>query len=80
MGLIRSRIETGGANKVLDDAVEQVLYLYIEFADDLGISIREKSLTKAANLILRNHHFREGFPHVVSAIWTVRWLKRHSEY
>ena len=72
MGLTRSRIEAGGVNKVLDDAVEQVLCLYIDFADDLDISIREKSLTKVTNSILRNHYFRERSSCVVSAIWTAR--------
>ena len=72
MGLTRSRIEAGGVNKVLDDAAEQALCLYIEFADDLDISIREKSLTKVINLILRNHYFGKDSLYVVSAIWTAR--------
>jgi hypothetical protein len=51
-GRAYSRIAVGGANKALDDAAEQALCLYIDFADDLSISIREKSLTKAVNSIL----------------------------
>ncbi len=80
MRLLRSRIEVGGTNKTLDDAAEQALCLYIEFADDLGISIQEKSLTKAANSILRNHHSEEDPPRVVSTMWASRWFKRHPEY
>jgi Tc5 transposase DNA-binding domain len=79
-GKSNSRIEAGGANKVLDDAAEQALCLYIEFADDLGIPIRERSLTKAADSILRNRHSGKDPPRVVSAMWASRWLKRHPEY
>jgi hypothetical protein len=52
IGKSNSRIEAGGANKVLNDAAKQALCLYIKFADDLDISIRESSLTKAMNSIL----------------------------
>lgn len=68
MRLIGSWIKTGGVNKVLDDAVEQALCLYIEFADDLNILIREKLLTKTANSILRNRYFEEGSLRVISVI------------
>ena len=68
MRLTRSRIETGDVNKVLDDVVEQVLYLYIEFTDDLDISIREKLLTKTINLILRNYYFKKNSFYVISTI------------
>jgi Tc5 transposase DNA-binding domain len=42
--------------------------------------IREKSLSKTANSILRTRYNREGPPHTVSKIWALRWLKRHPEY
>jgi hypothetical protein len=38
-GLSRSRIDAGGADKALDDTAEEALCLYIEFADNTGISI-----------------------------------------
>jgi Tc5 transposase DNA-binding domain len=79
-GLSRSRIDAGGANKALDDAAEEALCLYIEFADDLGIPIREKTLVKAANSILRNHHVGDNPPRTVSNKWPSRWLKRHPEF
>jgi Tc5 transposase DNA-binding domain len=80
MGLSRSRIDAGGANKALDNAAKEALYPYIEYADDLGIPVREKTLVKAANSILRNRHFGEGPSRVVSDRWPSRWLKKHSEF
>jgi hypothetical protein len=55
-GLSSSRINAGGANKALDNAAEEALYLYIEFTDDLDISIRKKTLVKAANSMFRNRY------------------------
>jgi hypothetical protein len=51
-----SYIESGGANKASDDEAEQALCAYIDFAEDLGMPIREKSLSKTANSILRTRH------------------------
>jgi Tc5 transposase DNA-binding domain len=42
--------------------------------------IREKSLSKTANSILRTRQNREGPPHTVSKMWASRWLKRHPKY
>jgi hypothetical protein len=78
--LAESRIDAGGANKVLDDAAEQALCLHIDFADQLDIPIREKTLTKAANSILRNRHSGDSPRRVISAMWPSRWLNRHQEY
>jgi DDE superfamily endonuclease/Tc5 transposase DNA-binding domain len=79
-GRTQSRIDAGGTNKVLDDAAEHALCMYIDFADDLGIPIREKTLTKAANSILQNRRVGEDPPRVVSKMWASRWLARHPEY
>jgi Tc5 transposase DNA-binding domain len=57
-----------------------VLCAYIDFAEDLGMPIREKSLSKTANSILRTRYNREGPLHSVSKMWASRWLKRHPEY
>lgn len=54
LGRACSRIDAGGANEALNETAEQALCLYIDFADDLGIPVREQTLTKAANSILRN--------------------------
>jgi hypothetical protein len=51
-----SYIESGGANKVLDNKAEQALCAYIDFAEDLGVPIREKSLSKTVISILRTRH------------------------
>ncbi len=48
---LNRRIKTEDAGKVSDDTAEQALCLYVEFADDFSISIREFSLIKAANFI-----------------------------
>jgi hypothetical protein len=50
-GLSSSRIDAEGANKVLNNAAEEALYLYIKFIDNLDIFIRGKTLVKAANSI-----------------------------
>jgi Tc5 transposase DNA-binding domain len=42
--------------------------------------IREKSLSKTANSILRTRQNREGPLYTVSKMWALRWLKRHPEY
>ena len=65
-GLSCSRIDTEGVNKVLNDITEQVLCLYIEFADDLNIFIREKTLIKMTNFILRNRYIDDDPPRIVS--------------
>jgi Tc5 transposase DNA-binding domain len=74
-----SYIESGGANKALDDEAEQALCAYIDFAEDLGMPIREKSLSKTANSILRARQNREGPPRTVSKMWASRWLQWHPE-
>jgi Tc5 transposase DNA-binding domain len=79
-GLASSRIDAGGHNKVLDDAGEQALCLYIDLADEIGLPIREKTLVVAANAILRNHHSEDGPPRTVSKMWASRWLSRHPQY
>jgi hypothetical protein len=64
-----SRIDSGGTNKALNEAEEQALCLYIEFADNLDISIQEKTLTNAVNAILQNHHPNANSPSIVSKMW-----------
>jgi hypothetical protein len=48
--------KSGGANKALDDEAEQALCIYISFAEDLGMPIREESLSETAISILRTRH------------------------
>jgi Tc5 transposase DNA-binding domain len=68
-GRVFSKIDSGWANKALDEIEEQTLYMYIEFADDLGIPIYERTLTKTANSILRNHRPNANPPSTVSKMW-----------
>jgi DDE superfamily endonuclease/Tc5 transposase DNA-binding domain len=65
---------------VLDEAAEEAMCKYIDFADEVGIPLREKSLIIAANAILRNWHSGDGSPCTVSKMWPAHWLDRHSEY
>ena len=44
--------DSGGLNKRLNDDEDRTLCEYIDFADDIGLPIREKTLIVAANLIL----------------------------
>jgi hypothetical protein len=46
----------GGYNKRLINNEDKALYLYIDFAEDIGRSIREKTFMAVANLILRSHY------------------------
>jgi hypothetical protein len=46
----------GGHNKLLDEEEEAILRGYIDFCEDLGLPLREKSLPKTANNILRRRH------------------------
>jgi hypothetical protein len=71
-----SKIDTGGCNKVLSDAQEQALCLYIDRLDELGAPIRQHMLAKAANSILKD----TGIHRKVGPRKASRFLKRHSEY
>jgi DDE superfamily endonuclease/Tc5 transposase DNA-binding domain len=67
----------GGHNKRLNGDEDRVLCTYIDFADEIGLPIREKTLVVAANSILRNHY---PDPPILSKMWASRWLSRHPEY
>lgn len=43
-------------NKRLNYDEDQALYVYIDLADDIDLSIREKTLVMTINAILRNHY------------------------
>jgi hypothetical protein len=51
----------GGHNKRLTNDEDKALCLYINFAEDIGLLIREKTLVTAANSILRSH-YEDPFP------------------
>ena len=72
-----SLCDSGGYNKRLNDDEDRALCAYIDFADEIGLPIREKTLIIAANSILRNHY---PDPPPVSKMWASRWLSRHYEY
>jgi Tc5 transposase DNA-binding domain len=69
--------DNGGHNKHLNDEEDRALCAYIDFADEIGLSIREKTLIVAANSILRKHYPNSS---PVSKMWASRWLSRHPEY
>ena len=77
LGETGSLCDTGGFNKRLNDDEDRTLCEYIDFADDIGLPIREKTLIIAANSIIRKH--RPDAPSV-SKMWASRWLTRHPEY
>jgi Tc5 transposase DNA-binding domain len=79
-GTHRSKIEAGGQNKALDKAAERALYTYIDFTEDLRMSIREKALLNTANSILRFRYKGSGLPRKLSKIWPARWLRVHPKY
>jgi Tc5 transposase DNA-binding domain len=79
-GKALSYIDREAHNKVLNEAAERSLCLYIDLADEIGLPIREQTLVIAANAILRNHHSGDGPPRTVSKMWLSRWLSRHPEY
>jgi hypothetical protein len=61
-----SLCESGGHNKRLNDEEDCALCAYIDFADEIGLPIREKTLIMAANSILRKYYSNSP---PVSKIW-----------
>jgi hypothetical protein len=55
-GIAGPSYNKGGHNKRLINNEDKALYLYINFAEDIGLLIREKTLIAAVNSILRNHY------------------------
>jgi hypothetical protein len=51
-----SLCDSGGHNKRLNDEEDRALCAYIDFADEIGLPIREKTLIVAGNSILRKHY------------------------
>jgi hypothetical protein len=47
-----SLCDSGGHNKRLNDNEDRTLYAYIDFADKIGLPIRQKTLIVAANSTL----------------------------
>ena len=56
LGKALSLCDVGGHNKRLNDDEDCALCAYIDFTDEIGLPIREKTLVVAANSILRNHY------------------------
>lgn len=76
-GIAGPSYNKGGHNKRLTDDEDKALCLYINFAEEIGLPIREKTLVVAANAILQRHYEN---PPPVSQVWASRWLFRHPEY
>jgi hypothetical protein len=55
-GIAGPSYNKGGHNKRLTNDEDKALCLYIDFAEDIGLPIREKTLMAAANSILRSHY------------------------
>jgi Tc5 transposase DNA-binding domain len=72
-----SLCDNGGHNKCLNDEEDRALCAYIDFADEIGLPIREKTFIVAANSILRKHYSNSPS---ASKMWASRWLSRHPEY
>jgi hypothetical protein len=52
LGKALSSSNIGGHNRQLNDDKDRALYAYINFADEIGLLIREKTLVITANSIL----------------------------
>jgi len=66
----------GGHNKLLSEAQEEALTVYLDRCIFLGRPSKKRDLQAAVNSILRN----SGSEKIVSKIWTSRFLRRHPQY
>jgi hypothetical protein len=55
-GIAGPSYNKGGHNKRLTNDEDETICLYINFAENIGLLIHEKTLVAAANSILRNHY------------------------
>jgi len=80
-----SRSERGGTNRLLSEAEEAAVCLYLKRLDTIGTSTRVPMVTGCANRILEKRTRFSGSeestrPMKVGPTWTARFLKRHPEF
>jgi len=77
----QSRQDRPPTNRKLSEDQEEGLCQYLTGLDEIGIAPRYSHLNKYANSILaRSDDDPTSSPPTVSAAWTQRFLKRHSEF
>jgi len=77
----QSRQDRPPTNRKLSEDQEEGLCQYLTRLDEIGIAPRYSHLNKYANSILaRSHDDPTSSPPTVSAAWTQRFLKQHSEF